>query len=57
MSNKMILGEWGGEKIWRNKTAEEKLLNILNLKDIPQIDLSAEEVAKLAVNYQLGEAH
>lgn len=53
----MILGDWGGEKIWRNKTAEEKLLKVLNLKEIPDIDLSAEEVAKLAVNYQLGEAH
>ena len=47
-----IVGEWDGETIWRPETAEEKLQ-----RRLVEVDLPAEEEAKIAVDYQLGEAH
>lgn len=65
MHTKMkIVGEWDGETIWRPETAEEKFLRKLlettttGIKFRPvEVDLPTEEEAKIAVDYQLGEAH
>lgn len=61
MSNKIINGYWDGQPIWRNETAEDRLMKALWEKgiDLDSIDLPAEEVAriKLDLDEVFGEPH